>query len=495
MKCIIADDEHLVRFSIQDMLEELAVRGIVWFDEIRQTADGEELLRMVEDCQPELVFVDIHMPKLNGLDAMECGRHLSPDTQWVILTGYAEFEYAKRAVALGALEYLLKPASAADVERVVSLVLSRITDKRAMEQVSLEHRILGILQDTFSEGSDADISERRLFSGEVIVIDSHLSLRDGYAFQHEMIKDLKLWMREHLESGVIAGSAVLDDGNVICVLSSGDRESLLRNRNRVSEYIAGYFGQTAGQKEDIPFSVCTQFPAAESRSSLTVLLRELQSISADACIRIVQGLGRIVPEARLAAVKEAYIEFYDLLTVIDKIIRDQEIQPAKVLSWLRQNQDQIEELWKDTGISRFFSARIGVDTADRDSVSFSDCIACMIDRISSKGERSKRTPLVADALELLATHYTEEIGLAQVADMMDITPNYLSSEFHKTMGETFTHYLTRLRMEKAAELLRTQRYTVKEVASMVGYGSSRHFGKVFKRYSGHVPTEFMLLDQ
>ncbi len=495
MKCIIADDEHLVRFSIQDMLEDLAVQGIVWFDEIRQTADGEELLKMIGDSQPELVFVDIHMPKLNGLDAMERGRHLSPDTQWVILTGYAEFEYAKRAVALGALEYLLKPASASDVERVVSLVLSRITDKRGMEQVSLEHRILGILQDTFSEGSDADTLEQSLFSGEVIVIDSHLSLREGYTFQHEMIKDLKLWMREHLESGVIAGSAVLDDGNVICVLSSSDRESLLRNWNLVSEYISGYFGQAAVQKEGIPVPVCTQFPVAESSSSLTALLRELQEISADACMRIVQGLGSIIPKEQLTAVKESYIEFYDLLTVIDKIIRDQEIQPVKVLSWLRQNQDLLEELWKDTGISRFFSVRTGVGIADRDSVSFSDCIACIIDRISSKGESSRRISLVTDALEILAVHYTEEIGLAQVADMMDITPNYLSSEFHKAMGETFTHYLTRLRMEKAAELLRTQRYTVKEVASMVGYGSSRHFGKVFKRYSGHAPTEFILLNQ
>lgn len=87
MKCIIADDERLVRYSIQDMLEEIADAGIVWFDEITQAVNGKDLLNQVRIGQPELVFVDIRMPQLNGLDAIEKGRTLSPHTQWIILTG------------------------------------------------------------------------------------------------------------------------------------------------------------------------------------------------------------------------------------------------------------------------------------------------------------------------------------------------------------------------------------------------------------------------
>jgi two-component system response regulator YesN len=170
MKCIIADDEHLVRFSIQDMLEEIADAGLLWFEELRQAVDGQDLLRQVALAQPDLAFVDIRMPGQSGLDAIDLGRRLSPHTQWIILTGYADFDYAKRAVALGALDYLLKPASRADIERVVLLALSNFTDRRAREQLALEHRMLGLLQDTFSE--DPELATDMLYTGLVLVLDT-----------------------------------------------------------------------------------------------------------------------------------------------------------------------------------------------------------------------------------------------------------------------------------------------------------------------------------
>jgi len=90
---------------------------------------------------------------------------------------------------------------------------------------------------------------------------------------------------------------------------------------------------------------------------------------------------------------------------------------------------------------------------------------------------------------MLAERFTQEIGLAQVADLLGITPNYLSSEFNRVMGETFSQYVTRLRMKEADALLRSGGLTVKEVASRVGYVSSRHFAALFKKNFGHIPSE------
>ena len=194
MKCIIADDEHLVRFSIQDMLEEIAESSSVWFDGILQVADGKDLVQQVRLHQPDVVFVDIRMPLVNGLDAMEQGKKISPATQWIILTGYAEFDYAKRAVALGALDYLLKPASRDDIERVVQLALSHMKDRRALEQVFLEHRLQGLLQDTFSEDSEGS-SVGMLYTACVGVLDSPAGLQETYVAQHRLMLDLRAWLR------------------------------------------------------------------------------------------------------------------------------------------------------------------------------------------------------------------------------------------------------------------------------------------------------------
>ncbi|MOA39027.1 HTH-type transcriptional activator Btr [compost metagenome] len=73
---------------------------------------------------------------------------------------------------------------------------------------------------------------------------------------------------------------------------------------------------------------------------------------------------------------------------------------------------------------------------------------------------------------------------------MDVTPNYLSSLFHKKMGETFTKYLTHIRMVKAKELLlRNPGLKVQEVAEQVGYYSTRHFTKLFLDHFDCYPSE------
>ena len=100
MNILITDDERLVRISLLSMLEEL-YPGV---HHISQARDGEEMIHMVEKDFYDMVFVDINMPKINGLDALEICRGKSPETQWCILTGYAEFEYAKRSIRLGVKE-------------------------------------------------------------------------------------------------------------------------------------------------------------------------------------------------------------------------------------------------------------------------------------------------------------------------------------------------------------------------------------------------------
>lgn len=113
MRVLVADDEKLSRVSLISMLEEserdISIAG--------EATNGEDLLNALSKMQPDVAFVDIRMPKMNGLEAIERGRKLSPHTQWVILSGFSEFDYARKALSLGAFMYLLKPLGMEGWER------------------------------------------------------------------------------------------------------------------------------------------------------------------------------------------------------------------------------------------------------------------------------------------------------------------------------------------------------------------------------------------
>ncbi len=97
MRILIADDEYLVRQTLISMLVQLGM-SIDWIDEVN---NGQELLEQMKIKHYDMAFVDIHMPNINGMKAIEAAKQQYTYTKWVIVTGYSEFEYAKQAIELG----------------------------------------------------------------------------------------------------------------------------------------------------------------------------------------------------------------------------------------------------------------------------------------------------------------------------------------------------------------------------------------------------------
>lgn len=106
----------------------------------------------------------------------------------------------------------------------------------------------------------------------------------------------------------------------------------------------------------------------------------------------------------------------------------------------------------------------------------------------SDGEQSL---LAERAANYIATHFTEPITQTDVAEALGVTPAYLSSVFHEEKGESYTKFLTRLRMMQAALLLKSKpNITIQSVAEQTGYASDKHFIGVFKKYFGTTPNEY-----
>ena len=108
--------------------------------------------------------------------------------------------------------------------------------------------------------------------------------------------------------------------------------------------------------------------------------------------------------------------------------------------------------------------------------------------IAKKNQNSR---IIDELLYILQHRYSDSsLSLQMVADQLGLTPNYLSSLFKRQMGENFSSYLERLRIEKACQLLQDVQYKIYQVADAVGYPDARHFAKVFKAATGKTPLEY-----
>ncbi|MCK5153532.1 MAG: response regulator [Spirochaetales bacterium] len=124
MKIIIADDEEYVRFELKELLLEIRIDL-----EITEAVNGSELIDKFKQGNFGAAFVDIKMPGFSGLEAIEkiVSRNLL--TEWIILTGYSDFGYAKKAITLGVTEYLLKPVSRNELEDVLQKIDKNLARK------------------------------------------------------------------------------------------------------------------------------------------------------------------------------------------------------------------------------------------------------------------------------------------------------------------------------------------------------------------------------
>lgn len=115
-RVLIVDDEPMIRKGLEIMIRQCGGQQY----NIKLAADGEEAIRLIMEEQPDFLFTDIRMPKLDGLDLCRRLAEMETDIQIVVISGYGDFEYARQCVSYGVKEYILKPVSKADLQSVIA---------------------------------------------------------------------------------------------------------------------------------------------------------------------------------------------------------------------------------------------------------------------------------------------------------------------------------------------------------------------------------------
>ena len=492
MRVVIADDESLVRAYLSSLLEEMEPN----IEIVGKAINGLELISLVKAHQPDIAFVDIKMPKMNGLEAIRSVKDSFPQVQWVVLTGFSEFGYAKEAIGLGVSHYLLKPVKIDELRIVFNDLKKKSREAIHALNREFEYDLTAQFYEIsdFSDGYEGSIPMKSQLTSVIFVFDSHIGEKAMSQYQKELSRLLREKISELADINCRIALILLPNGNLSLIGAWGiaNEQAGKQTVMRIIEVTI----QVVLQHINSYYVTVLKADWCKCVDDLYKCLNQLQNLSplrviSNKSILSLNDLKKIYEEQ-----PKEILELCNCLVDLAAAYRDKEyLSYMKILNEVERilaNIQQLNHTQKDSA-GRFIKYAIGCD------INLTEKPLVVVKRLMERGEAllltSQRmenlpTSMVNTVISFIEQNYTDKISLNQIADQLDITASYLSSHFHKKTGTTFVKYLTKYRMLKAKEQLINSNNSIREVAELVGYYSTRHFTKLFKEFFGVYPSEF-----
>ncbi|PZD94214.1 DNA-binding response regulator [Paenibacillus sambharensis] len=535
-KIAIIDDERQVLKGMKQAIpwDEL---GAEW---VGEAVNGEDGLEVIRCTQPDIVITDLYMPVMSGLDMMEQLRKEGFEGKIIILSGYSDFEHARQALRFHVTDYVSKPISLPTLKSILSNVVRELEEEeeKRIRQWELESKMrlyepfvekewvrsaaVGTLDNAYKDSTRLPSSYRywqerkHVTVGIKLIRDERarcLSVSDWNLFRFavsniacEVTRKLFPDM-EYTELHSTRALLIIHPG-------LGQPEQLEDKLEelgiRLIDSIGGYLklvtrigiGGVKDTWTKLSESTEEAFRAMDQRALRVTTEHEVYMYRENSSSE--QGnvaLFQVKFSYKLATAMKASQEAEAHQLVLDYITE------MKKQEGLSQGYVQMlgSELWGIITYSLYESGLVLDDLFTNDQIAkeISSLIVpeqlarWLMDKITKicssrqwKGS-SKHRQVVEFMTSYIHEHYAKELTLAELSDKVFISRNHLSIIFKNITGETFNNYLTRVRIEKARELLMERNMLVYEVAERVGYKNIPYFSTLFKKITGMNPTELI----
>lgn len=492
MKVVIADDEHLVRYSLKSMIEELDLGLTV----VAEASDGEGLLTALARFQPELCFVDIRMPGLGGLAAIRKARKTGSKAKWIILTSHAEFEYASEALQLGASAYLLKPAGPTQLAEVLVPLVKAAHRERREESVRFEHALVAALSSPGSVLSAPPVVAAAWLEALRIDARAGCSPRERGDFAGTLVHQLRETALDQLTGSLV--TAVWLAGPDQVLVTAGWYEADADGRNAAA-HLKELVGITVKQSSQASVRL-TGF-VAEGLDSWEAFRAALDDLGRVVPHRIILGtcvchsLG--VLQRRLEALPPAVA---CLPEQVEAFIQTRERGEIPALEAQAQAlRDAFAAAGSATAhleaAARYLAFRTGLEpppasTGAAGLVAWADGLvtATRAELPDLRRAADFQSRVVEKVDQYLRQNLRSEVRVPDIASVLGLSPNYLSTVYHRLTQSTISERLADLRLDLSRELLARPGSQVKEVAAAVGYKSTRYFARLYHKRFGHYPS-------
>lgn len=491
-KVLLVDDE-IINYQLFEKLVNWKEKG---FEIIGTASDGLEALQKYEKLSPDLIFMDIQMPLMDGLECVRCIREEDHDTKIVIVSAFDDFSYAQKAIRYGVQDYLLKPLSRLILNQLVDklreeLDASKTSQEKAEKESFFENDCARALSAILQGKEDVLLPSvaGKQITAFTITDESGCFISGGE--QKEIIEKMFRDFSQNVAVGLNGNGVAC----VVCEEGHGQIQSLIKRYCETISCKTQIYPYMAGQMEPEEWFRLLKdqesYGFYEKKSGTYQLQNDYFSKQempfGNAWKIISEGIADNSPEKIIKYLEEVFRE-----------AGTKQMDPGILKEAVFDFLIQIKFMLKQFEMKDSFSVMRNVMPETIHGFQDSDRLySWLIDKINQTFQEIDQAFFGPGRRLVLRTNAFVEVSYADpafsvqdAADYNGISKNYFTGLYKEQAGIGFWEYVTNRRMEKAKELLMTTDELINVVAGMVGYESEFHFSRKFKEYTGESPNRF-----
>ncbi|WP_240415095.1 response regulator [Paenibacillus periandrae] len=531
-RLVIVDDEPTVRHGLSTYFD-WSQYGI---EVVGEADDGDVALELIERIKPDMVLTDVRMPQMDGIQLSTEIKLRFPGIKIVFVSGHDDADYLKSALKVNAVDYIFKPVNMQELAAVVERVVKELQDAEQERTYIVDMQVkltqsMPLLREKFLMSliwdgvkNPARIKDRLDFLGLdlpaeadywtlVLKIDDSAEVvatrteRDQQLLSYSVLNIV-----QELTEQMMQGYAFeTRNGEFVVILRMGEEDS----------------------QEERLFSLTEQI-----RDNLKRWLKISVTIGVGERISGLQSMPESYNQAREAADQRWYLGKNHIISIdnlqqnTDSLYRFDMAQGERIMSVLKATDQEkllteLDGIFEPLSRSRkegltncrnvslqliLMASRLllelnmmGPEMVDKEAVLWEqvfkqETILDLRHRVEThlldvcERIREKRSAKPKNAIErvhaLIDERFAENLQVGDIAREVFLSPTYLCLLFKQETGETINEYLTKVRIEKAKELLSDPRNKFYEVCYTVGYSDPSYFSKLFKKYTGLTPSAF-----
>lgn len=536
LKVLIADDESMICSLISQLIEwqELG------FEIVGMAHTGIDAFEIIKKRKPDIIISDIRMPGYDGLELIKRTKEAGIDSEFVMISGFKQFEYAQNAMKYGVKYYLLKPIEEEKLQEIVLEIKEDILEKT--EDIQYKNHLESEVKETkdrmkkrfltsmlFSNKNGMEMNledigntnleystqfQEGIYQVVFIKLDtseeSEVNINSLTDELNKYIEQLGIQCKEYITTYTHSGVITLL--NYATEKEKQMEEQIEKLYENVKKYIDTFQGFSivvgVGTKSydffqmgfclktaidavkfriryrdvGILFYDSYQFEAYDINKFITPIKRQgfISAVESEESSAVERYITEEIQGIRGETPKYSPVLLFDLLVIYAGFLM--EYCDHKSL-----HDDKLDNMYKKWNIM--------VDNAKSEGAVISvtrKFFAGVLIHISEVKKEKDIKPIRA-VKEYIENNFMEEISLNQLAELVNMNASYLSSVFKKETGMMYSEYLICCRMEHAKKLLAESNDNIAEVASQSGYQDSRYFSKQFMKQVGLKPSEYRKL--
>ncbi|GHI00027.1 response regulator transcription factor [Neobacillus kokaensis] len=456
MKVLIVEDDYLVRKGLRLMMPwedfDLEIVG--------EASDGEEAIQFIREHHVDLLITDIAMPKVTGLDLLRFVHGNYPHIWTVALTFHKEFEYIQEVLRLGAIDYITKTQLEKEkMNEVLARIMNRIKyeqDRRQRTDLMMQngipfssHDLYGILANPYSK-KQAEVPPVPEGGSHhsLIKIDNGFWLFMGS--RNNSIQGSPIQTLKHSTEWIILEAVKCEEtdlAGLIHLFRKYCAEKLFYDYR----YDENYYKISLKQSPDQDTS--TDCAVQTLRNSLS----SLQCITND--------------------------ELFDETITKVKEFRVPSSQVEGLFTYAVSKWEKFAKIPTDDPLDKMYFWQ--------DWISWLEKIRNHLQGTLKKSPYSNEVvSSIMRAIEIIHRDISSEVKLKDVANEVHLSQSYFSQCFRNIVGIHFNDYVRNIRISSAKALLHDTNKPIYWVASQIGYHNEKYFSKIFRKYTGMLPSEY-----